>query len=67
MKNRFHIIPTIKQQGITSTQIAAKAGCSQANVSQFIHGQHSSQRVAQAISDLAGVPIETLISKEKAA
>ncbi len=50
----------MKKSGTTQVTIARSVGVSAMTVSQVIHGTTTSRRVAQAISEAIGIPMDTL-------
>ena len=51
--------------GITQEEVAAKAGCTQENVSMFFTGRNRSKLVAKAIAEYLKIPLEDLLVKEE--
>ncbi len=50
----------LKKKGVTQAAIACKLGVSEMTVSRVVRGTDSSRRVAQAISEVIGIPVSTL-------
>ncbi len=50
----------LKKKGITQAAIARQLSVSEMTVSRVVRGTDSSRRVAQAISDIIGIPLNNL-------
>ncbi len=58
--NPADIQTALKEKGLTQAAIARQMGVSEMTVSRIVRGTESSRRVAQAISEAIGIPMDTL-------
>ena len=56
----------LRLQGITQATVAARAGCNNRNVSDFLRGRKNSERVKKALADVLGYEsFESLIAASR--